>query len=96
MSNLSKAGRESAETTFLAAYLNYQERDLAEAAKQAETSRRLRPGNPELRNLLGNIYFAQGRRQEALGEYMAATRLAPDQLAYQANYRTLARQLGVP
>ncbi len=96
LSNLSKAGRESAETTFLAAYLNYQERDLAEAAKQAETSRRLRPGNPELRNLLGNIYFAQGRRQEALGEYMAATRLAPDQLAYQANYRTLARQLGVP
>ena len=94
LSKLRASGSNSAETTFLAAYLNYQERDLGAAAQEAEASRRLRPGNPELRNLLGNIYFAQQRLQEALHEYLAATQLAPDQLAYQANYRSLARKLG--
>lgn len=96
LKQLQEQSPRSAEVSFLAAYLNYQEQNLAEAEKEAETSRLLRPGNPELRNLLGNIYFALGKEHQALNEYQAATELAPDELAYQANYRTLARRLGEP
>lgn len=61
------------------------------ARPHAEFARRLNPGDAELRNLLGNIYLALGRREEAVGEYRVAVTLAPDREDFRLNYETAAR-----
>ncbi len=55
----------------LASYLFQLERN-QEALKQAEEARRLRPGKPELRKRLGDIYTALDRPDAAKKEYLAA------------------------
>lgn len=76
---------------YLMARYWYEHRDLAEARRYAEQARALRPGNAEIRNLLGNIYFGLGRREEARREYEAAVELAPGREDFRLNLES-ARQ----
>ena len=84
---------ETSEGNYLLAFYLYQQRDYRQARPAAEKSRLLRPGNADLRNLLGNIYLALGERQMALQEYTAAANLVPDRFDFAANRDTLAKQL---
>jgi tetratricopeptide (TPR) repeat protein len=81
---------ETSEGNFLEAFYWYSDSNYAEALRFAEKSKALRPGDAELRNLLGNIHFRMGRSAEALREYEAAMRLAPERDAFKANYKSLA------
>ena len=84
---------ETSEGNFLEAFYWYGESNYLEALKFAEKSKMLRPGDAELRNLLGNIYFGLGRNAEALKEYEAAMKLAPDRDVFKANYQSLAAKV---
>ncbi len=84
---------DTSEGNYLLAFYLYQQRDYQQARPAAEQSRLLRPGNADLRNLLGNIYLALGERRMALQEYTAAANLAPDRFDFAANRDTLAKQL---
>lgn len=83
----------ASEGLYLNAFYRHLRSDYEKARELAEEARRLRPGSPELRNLLGNIYFAQGKPEMALAEYEAATRLAPENIGFQANYESVSRRL---
>lgn len=85
---------ESSEANYFMAFYWYEGRHYSRALTYAEQSKVLRPGQPDLRNLLGNIYFALGQMDEALEEYRAAVRLAPDRFDFRANYESLAKSLG--
>lgn len=65
--------------------------ELEKARAYGEEVRRSRPGHAELRNLLGKIYEGLGRKQDALQEYEAAVRLAPNQPEYRENLKRLER-----
>ncbi|HSR50480.1 MAG TPA: tetratricopeptide repeat protein [Acidobacteriota bacterium] len=84
---------DSSEAHYLAAMYWRQARDASKALSHAEESKRLRPGDAELRNLLGNLYFALGQWEEAAQEYAAAVGLAPDRLDFQANHKTALKKL---
>ena len=83
----------SDEAAYLAAFLEQENGNTRPALELAERSRRLRPGCSELRNLLGNLYLALNRPEEALQEYRVARELAPDIPAFRANYESLARRM---
>lgn len=85
---------ESSEAHYLMAFYWSQRRDYQRARTFAERSKDLRPGDPNLRNLLGNIYFALKEQEKALEEYAAAMRLAPDLSEFRMNYEALAARLG--
>lgn len=84
---------ESSEGHYFTAFYWYEREDYAQALTYAEKAKMLRPGQPDLRNLLGNIYFALGQREKALPEYLAAVNLAPDRFDFRANYQSLVRKL---
>ncbi|HUV14375.1 MAG TPA: tetratricopeptide repeat protein [Acidobacteriota bacterium] len=84
----------SSEGYLLLAYYWYDRKNYIEARKSAEKSKALRPGNSDLRNLLGNVYYSLQEKQLALAEYKAAMRLAPDRTEFQINYDSLAKKLG--
>src|SRR5207237_10620123 len=48
-----------------------------------------RPANSELRGLLGSIYEALGKTQDAMREYESAVRLAPSRADFQDALRTI-------
>ncbi len=76
---------ESPVGNFLAARYWYASKQLERARAYAEKVKVTRPGNSELRNLLGNIYLAIGERDKAIREYEAAVRLAPDRGEFREN-----------
>lgn len=84
---------ESSEGNYFMALYWYERKDHSQALIYAEKAKLLRPGQPDLRNLLGNIYFALGQLQEAREEYLAAVNLAPDRFDFRANYESLVRRL---
>jgi cellulose synthase operon protein C len=84
---------ESAESQFMFAHYWNQRGDFAKAHGYAQRAKRLRPGHPELRNLLGNILVQLGRRSEALEEYASAARLAPEREDYRLNLESLRRKM---
>jgi len=75
---------------YLMAKYWYQRRDLNQALPYAVKVKISRPGNSELRNLLGNIYSGLGQTEKALEEYAAAVRLAPDR----ADFREDLQRIG--
>ncbi|MFQ5740098.1 MAG: tetratricopeptide repeat protein [Acidobacteriota bacterium] len=70
----------------------YQIGEAVKAGGYAEKARSVRPGDAELRNLLGNIYFLLGRRRDALVEYEAAVRLDPQRKDFLLNYQSLLKK----
>ncbi len=90
LSSLLDIDSECSETHFLTAFYWYAEKDLTRAKSHAEQARRLRPGNPDLRNLLGNVYLAQGNRSQALEEFAAATKLDPERKEFRIMYESIA------
>jgi tetratricopeptide (TPR) repeat protein len=70
---------------YLMATYQYRSKNLEQARNYAERVKVVRPGNPELRNLLGNIHSSLGQTQQALEEYAAAVQLAPDRTDYRHN-----------
>lgn len=84
----------SSETHFLAALYRSVTGEEEAALHSALESRRLRPGNPPLRNLLGNLYFKGGNWRLAADEYAAASALDPSNAAFRANLESSRRRLG--
>ncbi len=77
---------------YLMATYWYKRKDFERALVYAEKVKVSRPGNSELRNLLGNIYVGLGQKEEALQEFEAAVRLAPDRPDFRANLRSIENQ----
>ncbi len=96
LSQMSLIDPNSAEGNYLLALCRYRQQRFLEAAAAGERSRRHRPDYAELRNLLGNIYSGLGRRNEALEEYAAAVRLAPQRSDFRANWETAKKKLDSP
>ncbi|MFQ5740086.1 MAG: tetratricopeptide repeat protein [Acidobacteriota bacterium] len=84
---------ESSEANYLMAVYWSSRQDTTRALTAAEKARLLRPGHPDLRNLLGNLYHSLGREKEALQEYRAAVNLAPDRPGFRINLDSLTRRL---
>jgi tetratricopeptide (TPR) repeat protein len=81
-----------AEAHFLYALTWIEQRDADKALEHALKSKALRPGNPQLRNLLGNLYFARSEVDKAVVEYGAAKNLEPANPAFRANYEAARRR----
>lgn len=81
---------------YLMATYWYKSKQYEWALVYAEKVKISRPGNSELRNLLGNIYLELGQKQKALQEYEAAVRLAPDRADFRENLRGLENQWSEP
>lgn len=84
---------DSTEANYLLSFYHYEAKRYAEAFVYAEKVYKLRPGEPELRNLLGNLQLAIGNVRAALQEYEAAVQLAPERTDFRANYQHLKRKL---
>ncbi len=78
---------------YLAARYWYRQNDLERARQLAEQVRVERPSNPELRNLLGNIYFGLNMWEESFKEYRAAVALAPDRPEFRMNLEAVRKHL---
>ncbi len=50
-----------------------------------------RPGNSELRNLLGKIYMGVGQKDQALREYEEAVHLAPDRADFREDWQAIKK-----
>jgi tetratricopeptide (TPR) repeat protein len=94
LSKLEKLAPEAYEGRYLMALFWYERGDPERALQYGEEAKELWPGDPTLRNLMGNILSSLGRLESALEEYSAAVAMAPDQVAYEMNYEVLARRLG--
>ena len=81
---------------FLMATYQYRSQNLEQALRYAERVKAVRPGNAELRNLLGNIQSALGKNRQALDEYATAVKLAPDRADYRQNLQAARRASGIP
>lgn len=81
------------EGLYLVSLYYYQMGQLALARGFADRALEKRPGSAELRNLIGNIYFGLGDPANALTEYHAATKLAPDRLEYRLNYESCQKKV---
>jgi Flp pilus assembly protein TadD len=57
------------------------------ARPYAEKAKFGRPGNSELRGLLGNIYLELGQIEKAREEFQSAVRLAPDRAEFREQLR---------
>lgn len=64
-------------------------KDFERARPYAEKAKFGRPGNSELRGLLGSIYRELGREEKAREEFQAAVRLAPDRAEFGEQLRKL-------
>ncbi len=93
LDQLSRIDPDSSEGAFLEAFYWQQQRDFSKALEAGRRSRQLRPGDPETRNLLGNVYWSLGQLKPALDEYAAAVALAPERFDFKANYETARRKL---
>jgi tetratricopeptide (TPR) repeat protein len=77
---------------YLMATYWYRLSEFERARAYAEKIKSTRPGNSELRNLLGNIYVGLGQEEKALQEYEAAVRLAPDRADFRENLHRVANR----
>jgi predicted Zn-dependent protease len=68
---------------YLMARYSFARKDFEQARTYAERVELSRPANSELRGLLGSIYQALGKKQDAMREYEIAVRLAPGRADFQ-------------
>ncbi len=92
LSRMAEIDPESAEGNFLLASYRYRVKDYPGALSAGLSAREARPDYGELRNLLGNVYLALGRRSEAIEEYRAAVRLEPGRPEFRANLEVAGRK----
>jgi Tfp pilus assembly protein PilF len=59
----------------------------------AAKAKALQPSYPDLRNLLGNIYYALGELEKAKEEYSSAMNLAPGRSEFRLNFESVSRKL---
>jgi len=74
---------------YLMARYSFARKDFERARTYAERVEMSRPANSELRGLLGSIYEALGKTQDATREYEMAVRLAPDRADFQEALRRI-------
>ena len=77
---------------YLMARYSFARKDFERARTYAERVEKSRPGNSELRGLLGRVYEALGKTQDALREYEIAVRLAPGRVDFQDALRRIRSQ----
>ena len=77
---------------YLMARYSFARKDFERARTYAERVEKSRPGNSELRGLLGRVYEALGKTQDALREYEIAVRLAPGRADFQDALRRIRSQ----
>lgn len=77
---------------FLTATYWYRRKDFRRARDYAEKVKRSRPGNPEVRGLLGKVYLELSEKEKALEEFEAAARLAPDRAEFREQLECLQNQ----
>ena len=74
---------------YLMARYSFARKDFERARTYAERVELSRPANSELRGLLGSIYEALGKTQDAMREYEIAVRLAPSRADFQDALRRI-------
>src|SRR5947208_6692868 len=74
---------------YLMARYNFARKDFERARTYAMRVEPSRPANSELRGLLGSIYEALGKTQDAVREYELAVRLAPGRSDFQDALRRI-------
>ncbi len=84
--------KDSVVGNYLMARQWYLRKDFARAQVYAEKVKQSRPAHAELRNLLGQIYFGLGQREQSRQEFEEAVRLAPNRADFQANLSQLKKQ----
>ncbi len=89
---MEKIEPDSVEGNYLLATYWYRSHALEKALESGRKALSARPDYADLRNLLGNIYFAMGRRAEAVQEYAAAVKLEPEREEFRKNYAAAAGQ----
>ncbi len=92
LAEMQRLDPESAEGNFLLASYRYRIGDHAQALQAAQKARSARPDYGELRNLLGNIFLALGRPEEAAREYTAALRLEPSREDFRLNLESVKKK----
>ncbi len=86
---MEKIDPDSVVGNYLLARYWYKSKEYERARVYAEKVKLSRPGNSELRDLLGSIYLGLGQNQKAREEYKAAVRLAPDRADFRENLRKI-------
>jgi tetratricopeptide (TPR) repeat protein len=84
---------DSATGQYLLARYWYERRDYQQALVYAERVKEVRPSNPRLRNLLGNIYLALDRIPRAVKEYSLAVEFEPDRPEFKLNLEAAKKRL---
>jgi tetratricopeptide (TPR) repeat protein len=84
---------EAFETSYLKAQYFHQRGELEAARDWGEKAKERQPGFADLRNLLGNVYYALGKFERALEEYEAALALEPDRAEFRINFETASRRV---
>ena len=86
----------SFEANFLRAMYWYQRRNEKQACDFAVKASAGHPHDPDLRNLLGNIYLRLGLTAKALEEFSLASKLAPDRTDFQENLENARKLVSSP
>ena len=83
---------ESVVGNYLLAQYWVERKEFESARVYAEKVKQARPAHAALRNLLGQIYLGLGQRTQAISEFEAAVRLAPERADFRANLSKLKNQ----
>jgi len=86
----------SFEANFLRAMYWYQRQNEKQARDFALKATAAHPYDPDLRNLLGNIYLKLGLTAKAVEEYLLASRLAPERSEFRENAQKARKQMSLP
>jgi len=93
LDKMEKIDPDSTTGHYLMARYWYARRDYPRACRYAEKVKEVRPSNPTLRNMLGNIYMLMGRVSEAVQEYSAAIDLDPSRPEFQRNLEAAKKRM---
>ena len=93
LSEMEKIDPQSPTGLHLTAQYWYQRRDYGRALDYGVRAKEADPFDADLRNLLGHLYFGQGRTQQAVEEYQAAVELDPERPEFKMNLEVARKRL---
>jgi Flp pilus assembly protein TadD len=96
VSVLEEIDAQSFEANFLRSLYWYQRQNYQQARDFAVKATTGHPHDPELRNLLGNIYLRLGLTAKAIEEFSLASRLAPDRAEFRDNLERARKPIPPP